>query len=622
MDTSYFRPLLQKTSNSSILEQRSASSFGWFAAAWFGAFAVYLLALLLSGPTMAELLNNVAWTLAPLGAGAACRSTARIVELLPSQRRAWNTMAIACASWLLGQLIWDYSALAGPVDSELPNPSKLFYFAYAVLMVRALGGLSDSTAANHFTMEHLGNLGLIGCCLAVTIVVAFLEPVSQAQVHSPEIVTSLLHSTFVAATFFAALYYLWTRPWHATWGAMLLIVAAMGIYTMGNLVYVHALVTHTYRPANWVNATWLAMFLLIALAARLRAVASTQVASDADTVSLMARRSRFVEAMVPALLIVLMVAVGMAASTQLSVRVLLTTAALLLVFALILGAREAWIQGESQRLTLELRNTNERLRDANVELQDSEARVRDLNAHLEERVAQRTRQLQNAYEELEGFSYAVAHDLKAPLRSIDGFGHLLDESLRARADSQTSRYLQRIRRSAMKMSALIDDLLAYSRIERRTLVEQWLDLDQVIGAVVDECAREIQVGDADLAIDVPQMQVFADPEGVAVVMRNLLQNALKFTHASRRPRIEIRARALSSGVELVVRDNGIGFDMQYHDQIFGLFHRLHREGHYSGTGIGLALVRKALERMQGSVHAQSSEGEGATFVVNLPARVR
>lgn len=599
------------------MELRGANSFWWFATAWLAALGIYVALLLASDPIDARWINNVAWTLAPIFAGAACWSTSSSSDLTPVQRRAWRTMVVACAVWCCGQLVWDYYVITGQTESELPNPSRLFYLGFVVLMVRAFGGLSDSVVPQRFTMQHLGNLGLIGCCLAVTVVLTFLEPVIELPEPSLRVYASLLHATLVATTFFAALYYLWTQQWSATWAPMLLIVLATGVYSLGNFAYAHSLLMRTYRPVDWVNVTWFLLFLFIGLSAHLRAAVSRRDSSFVDAARLMARRSRLLEAMIPALLIVLMVIVGMSAASQLTPRVLVTTALLLLAFALILGAREAWLQGESQRLTLELRNTNERMRGTNVELRNSEARVRDLNVHLEERVAERTRQLQLAYEELEGFAYAVAHDLKAPLRAIDGFGHLLDESLRDRADERASGHLKRIRRSAAKMAALIDDLLAYSRIERRALTEQAIDLGRLVAEVVAQHAQEIQVRNVVVNVSIPALQVTADPEGLSLVVRNLLQNALKFTRDVQPAHIDIVATRIADEIELVVRDNGIGFDMQYHEQIFRLFHRLHRDDQYPGTGIGLALVRKALERMRGSVRAESRDGEGATFIVRL-----
>jgi signal transduction histidine kinase len=603
-----------------VVEDRGSHSHGLIRPliAWSGGLALYVLALWFADAETAVFVSNAAWTVAPLAAAIAAWLTAQSADLTSIQRRAWRIVACACSSWLLGQLVWDYYTFFVDDRPAFPLLSKVLYLGYSALMLQALGGLSDSTERTRFTLQHLGNLGLIGCCLAVTIVLAFFEPAAAAREPGFAVAVALAHCTFVALTFFTALYYLWTHRWHATWIPMLLITAGTGTYSLGNFIYVHALLVASYAPADWVNASWVAAFSMIGLGAHLRRrpLIAVSAVNDADAT---ARRSRQSEATIPAMLIILMVVVGLSASDRISTRVLTATGVLVLLFAFILGAREAWIQGEAQRLTRELRNANELLRRANLGLKDSEARVRDLNAHLEERVADRTRQLQSAYEELEGFTYAVAHDLKAPLRAIDGFAQLLDEAMHARADERSTAYLTRIRHGAKKMAALIEDLLAYSRMERRMLAPQAIELDKLVADELEELAQELRSYQFEVQVDVPPIRLHVDAEGLSLIVRNLLQNAIKFTRTrARAPCIQIRARSSGGAVEILVRDNGIGFDMQYYDQIFRLFHRLHRDTEYQGTGIGLALVHKALDRMQGKVRAQSKEGEGATFVIELP----
>jgi PAS domain S-box-containing protein len=237
---------------------------------------------------------------------------------------------------------------------------------------------------------------------------------------------------------------------------------------------------------------------------------------------------------------------------------------------------------------------------------------------LEQRVQERTAQLEAVNRELEAFSYSVSHDLKAPLRGIDGYSRLLEEDHMERFAPEGRQFVRNIRQGAAQMHELIDDLLNYSRLERRTLQSVPIDLSTLLQAVLAERADEVAQSGAVLDVEVPGISVRADREGLAMVLRNLLENALKFTRDASPPTIEIKARIEDTMAILSIRDNGIGFDMKFHDRIFDIFQRLQRSEDYPGTGVGLALVRKAMQRMGGTVRAESSPGKGATFTLEIP----
>lgn len=248
----------------------------------------------------------------------------------------------------------------------------------------------------------------------------------------------------------------------------------------------------------------------------------------------------------------------------------------------------------------------------------AEAEVRHLNADLEQRVEQRTRALAAANRELESFSYSVSHDLRAPLRTIDGFSQILIEEYADVLDEAGRGYLERVRAGSQRMARLIDDLLELARVTRRDLQVRSCDLTAMLHDIVrdlrsSEPERNVKVIVAD------GMQVNADEGLLRVAMDNLLRNAWKFTSLEPQAMIEVAGGDGEDGVHtFYVRDNGVGFDMAYVDKLFGAFQRLHSETEFQGTGIGLALVQRVIRRHGGQVWAEAEPKCGATFYFSMP----
>jgi PAS domain S-box-containing protein len=243
----------------------------------------------------------------------------------------------------------------------------------------------------------------------------------------------------------------------------------------------------------------------------------------------------------------------------------------------------------------------------------AEAQVRALNRTLEARVAVRTRELTQANEELESFAYSVSHDLRAPLRSIDGFGRLLQERHAHALDDTGRAYLDRVRNASSRMDELIDAILKISRIGRSALKPAATDLSRIAGEIVAEL-RELSP-DREVEVEIePGLEAWADPTLARNLLQNLLGNAWKFTAATPNARIRLHR----DGHAFVVEDNGAGFDPRYANKLFRPFQRLHPQEEFPGHGVGLASVRRVLERHGGSIRAEGEPGKGARFVFVFP----
>lgn len=256
----------------------------------------------------------------------------------------------------------------------------------------------------------------------------------------------------------------------------------------------------------------------------------------------------------------------------------------------------------------------------------AEQELRRLNEELEWRVAERTRALEDANRELESFSYSVSHDLRAPLRSIDGFSQILGRRYYELLDDAGRDYLDRVRRASQHMGQLIDDLLNLSRVSRGPLRRQEVDLSALARTVLEELQR--QDGERRVAVRIDDgLRVYGDSGLLRVVLTNLLGNAWKFTRRTEAAQIEFGCRTASGepeeqGAERVffVRDNGAGFDPAYAQKLFKVFQRLHTQNNFEGTGIGLATVQRIIRRHDGRVWAEGAPGQGATLFFTLPQR--
>lgn len=252
-------------------------------------------------------------------------------------------------------------------------------------------------------------------------------------------------------------------------------------------------------------------------------------------------------------------------------------------------------------------------------LKEAEEKVLRLNADLEQRVAERTEQLETANREWEAFSYSISHDLRAPLRAVNGFTGIVIDDFGPQLPAEAQRCLGLVRAAALRMGLLIDDLLDLSRLSRQSLHKQTVDTAELVRATLAEFHPEKGPHPAKVIVgQLPPCE--GDQPLLKQVWANLLSNAFKYSRHREQPVVEVDCHEQDGEAVYFVRDNGSGFDMRYADKLFGVFQRLHRAEDYEGTGVGLAIVHRILLRHGGRVWADGAIGQGATFYFTLPKK--
>jgi PAS domain S-box-containing protein len=251
-----------------------------------------------------------------------------------------------------------------------------------------------------------------------------------------------------------------------------------------------------------------------------------------------------------------------------------------------------------------------------TELKETEQKLRSLNEQLGLRVEEKMQQLKTINDELDSFAYSISHDLRAPLRAVDGFSRTLMDLYSGKLDETGQHYLERIRIGANRMAELIDDILGLSRISRRPLNRRKIDLGILAQEIINEIRQRNPARSVELLVT-GNLEAFADARLIKTAMTNLLDNAWKFTRIKKTATIEV-ASILDGGNQVfIVKDNGMGFDMQYSDRVFAAFQRLHSNDEFEGTGIGLAAVQRIIHRHGGRIWVESSPDEGTTFYFTL-----
>lgn len=531
------------------------------------------------------------WTLAALATGWRCLLTARR-RPVAHERRAWRLFGYAALSWFAGMLVWDYYEIFGGALTPFPSIGDWFFMGYALFFTAGLIYYRNQMPTRQYNMIQIANLGLIICTIIVLCFILLSQALQQSQQPLDYKLFALSHSVLTFVCFVFGLYCYWFYVARENRNSFRLMLGAVLIFAVTNTLYAFQLLGQSFDATSYLNVYWLVAFALHYWAAFEQDTVTHTTVQKSDARG--TPRAQKYEAIMPALCLFTVLAFALYFKQRLDETTFTVMTLAAIAFAFFLTLREWHSNSFEIGLLKELQTTNTR---------------------LEQRVQQRTAELSDAIQELEAFSYSVSHDLRAPLRGINGFSQALLEDYADRLDPTGQDYLQRVRRGTRKMDELIDAMLTLSRVSQHDIQQDSVALDKLAEEIVQQLREQEPQRDVEVILE-NGMYATGDRHLLRIALQNLLANAWKYTSKTAQARIEFGSRRQQGETVYYIKDNGVGFDMHHADQLFTAFQRLHGQ-EFEGTGIGLATVQRCIRRHGGRIWAEAEVDGGATFFFTL-----
>jgi signal transduction histidine kinase len=532
------------------------------------------------------------WTLAAFGAGWRCLQTAKS-RPMEHEQRAWRLFGLAALSWFAGMLIWDYHEVFGNTLVPFPGLSDWFFMGYAPFFILGLMYYRTQKPTRQYNMIQIANLGLIICTIIVLCFILLSQPLTQSQNPLDYELYALSHSILTIVCFVFGIYCYWFYIWRENRHSFCLMLAAVLLFAITDTLYAFQLLGQSFDATSYLNVYWIVAFALQYWAAFEQDTVTQTPSQETDAYG--TPRAQKYEAIMPALCLFTVLVFSLYFRDRLDETTFTVMAIAAIAFAFFLTLRE-WHSNSLENTLMK--------------------EIKSANMQLEQRVQQRTIELSDAIQELEAFSYSVSHDLRAPLRGIDGFSLALLEDYASVLDDTGKDYLQRVRNGTQKMGELIDAMLTLSRVSRHSTQRKVVILDTLAKDIIQHLREQEPERQVDITLK-KNMSATGDEHLLRIVLENLLGNAWKYTNKIEQAQIEFGVKKRDGKKVFYVKDNGAGFDMRYANKLFDAFQRLHG-AEFEGTGIGLATVQRCIRRLGGTIWANAEVDGGATFYFTLP----